>query len=111
MTLWEMFKPKSKSSITDRPTIEEQEIWSKTDRFDLNLLLKFCRKNALSFEANFCESSGELEVKLNSPFPAECYYWKRVSDIPTLIEFWHESVREKCAQQKVEELRKEGTQS
>jgi hypothetical protein len=59
-------------------------------KYDLNLLLQFCNEHALSFEANYQEGSGELELCVFGLSPSDYYYMKRVGTIEGFIKIWKE---------------------
>lgn len=58
--------------------------------YELDKLLSFCRDRALSFEANYSESSDELELRVGGAGTAEYLYMKRVPSISYFISIWEE---------------------
>lgn len=64
-------------------------------KYDLNKLQAFADENAVSFQANYCESSNELEITITSTAKSECFYMKRVLDVDYLISSWNEHVNKR----------------
>lgn len=58
------------------------------ERFDLNKLLEFARKQGVSFEVLYGEASDEMSIRIISAAKSECFYIKRVISVEHFISEW-----------------------